>query len=113
MLKKSQNHGASCIISLTQKGNLMVEHIAADIYIEKGAVQNAIDSQAVLMKDHVRSPFRDEFFEKLDQKDILELFSQYFNKGMGLSAVYKILYKLRIYIPLYTLRWKIQNRDKQ
>jgi coenzyme F420-reducing hydrogenase beta subunit len=115
MLNKCHNRGASCILPLTPKGKLMIEQIDANMHIEKGSVQNVIDSHFVLMKNHIRNPFRDEFFDKIELgEDILNLFRQYIIKEKDISSFYKIiLHKLRLYIPLYTLRWKMQNRNKR
>lgn len=112
-LRLSRNLGSSAVISLTEKGDKWIEKVKNALYIENGDVDSIIESHHVLMKDHGRNGRRDEFFEKVNQDNILELLQLSFDswkKKVSMSKIAELLYRCKLYTPIYTMLWHIRHK---
>lgn len=110
MLSLSGNKGATVIVSLTEKGESAVHDIGAHMHLFEGDIQTTIDSHFVLMRQHKPNVLRESFFSQLDRKDILDNLGE--NMPVQRMQLLKsIINKLGLYIPLYTLKWKITKHN--
>ncbi len=112
-LKLSKNLGSSAVIMLTEKGKDILNRVKDTMYVQEGNIDDIIKSHHILTKNHIDNPYREEFFAELNDCNILELLNRYYIKWTqktGMKPVTQMLYKFKLYTPIYNLLWKIRNR---
>lgn len=112
-LKESQNMGSSAVVSLTQGGEHILSDITDAFVVHAGDIDDIIASHHVLTQNHIKNPERKTFFEQVNSKNIIELLTLYkkrWDKRVAMPLYVKMLYKFKIYTPLYNLKWKLKNR---
>lgn len=118
MLRESKNKGVSVAIALSERGREALDCLARSACVREGDIREVVKSHALLTKDHCANPNRDAFFEAAAKNgDILRLLRKYCGGGGGNApaafmrkALIRLLYAARLYVPLYTLRWRIAHR---
>jgi coenzyme F420-reducing hydrogenase beta subunit len=114
MLKKSENKGASAVIFLTETGMKTFDNIRDQMYAESGDIADITGSHSILMNSHCENNNREEFFASLDKEDIINLFSRYLPASIKNGLPRRItLQKLKLFIPLYTLRWRFRYKHNK
>lgn len=111
-LRQSKNKGSSAVLILTEKGQDIFEKIKDQMYIQESRLSDIINSHYVLTNNLVDNPFRDEFFDKLSEKSIIQLLQQNYTrweKKKNVKHITKYLYKFRLYTPIYNFLWKLRN----
>lgn len=114
MLKQSKNKGASAVVFLTDKGKAAFGTISRDVYAERGSIHEVVDSHAVMMKHHRENNRRADFFANLDTEEIIPLLDRCLPENTRRRMLRtKRLHRFRLYIPLFTFRWKHTYERKQ
>lgn len=111
-LKESKNKGSSAVIALTSTGKKALDAINSEMVTEEGNLQHIIDSHLVLTKNHPPNQYRDCFFESFNEDNILDKLDQYFKMWQDqvhMSTMAKVLYRLKIYTPIYNFYWKLRH----
>lgn len=113
MLKRSENKGASVIIYLSEKGKSAFVEIRKQMNTEAGDIADVIRSHMVLMHNHCENDSREDFFSCFDDEDIIKYFYRCLPGNIRNSlSKRKKLQKMKLYIPLYTIKWWLKNRYK-
>ena len=109
MLRASENMGVSTVIALTAKGQAALDAVSDRMASCPGDIHCVLTANPSLVEKHQRNSKRDLFFSQLHSMDIAANLSANM-PDVTHSRARKILYRLGIYTPAFTLIWKLRHK---
>lgn len=113
-LKASGNEGSSAVICITEKGLSAINTIREEMCVEVGNIADVVNTHHVLTKPHRPCKQREPFFRDYVEKNsgiikTMESFKESWKIRVGIGFLARMLYKTRIYTPLYNIVWKFRH----